>query len=188
MFTNSDEFVRMDKAAESVIAGIGASIGQTVNSIADGIARLNYGCTWQILRKETNGSNEAEAEIEATPNPEPDGWEREPYKGPAVLGYAEITDRAEQRTLITALASGVRYTKGGMLCHNPRHGLYVEAGTTTVDLSICFECENVYPFGSHDKMGPFADVNSFAITDAPESVLNAALKRHGVPVPQSHWR
>lgn len=112
------------------------------------------------------------------------GWEREPYKAPSVLGYAEITDRAEQRALITALASSARHAGSSALCHNPRHGLYIETGTSTSDLSICFECSNVYPFGSHDHMGPFADVGSFAITDAPESVFNATLKRHGVPVPQ----
>jgi hypothetical protein len=97
------------------------------------------------------------------------------------LGYAEITDRAEQRELITALASSARHGWGGMLCHNPRHGLYVEAGTTTVTLSICFECENVYSWGPGYTP---ADVGGFIITDAPESVFNAALKRHGVPVAQ----
>jgi hypothetical protein len=76
---------------------------------------------------------------------------------------------------------------GSALCHNPRHGLYVEAGTTTVALSICFECSNVYTFGPHDKMGALADLSFFTITDAPESVFNAALKRHGVPVPQKLW-
>jgi hypothetical protein len=185
VFDNSDgSFVRMDEAAKSVIASIAASVGQTVNSIAEETARSGYGRVWQILRKETNGSNEAEAEIEAPQDQGPNEFEREPYKAPAVLGYVEITDRAEQRALITALASSARYTKGGALCHIPRHGLYVETGTSTVDLSICFECENVYAFGSHDKMGPFADVHSFAITRAPASVFNATLKRHGVPVPQ----
>jgi hypothetical protein len=185
VFTNQvGSFVRMEEAAGSVIASIATSIGKTVNSIADENARAGYGRRWQILRKVPSGSNEPEAEIEAPPEPGPNEFDPEPYKGPAVLGYVEITDRAEQRTLITALASSARYTKSASLCHNPRHGLYVEAGTSTVNLSICFECENVYPFGLHDKMGPFADVSSFAITHAPESVFNATLKRHGVPVPQ----
>lgn len=185
LFDNSDgSLLRMDEAAKSVIASIAASLGHTVNSIAEESVRSDYGRNWQILRKEPNGSNEAEAEIEAPPNPGPNEFDPEPYKGPAVMGYVEITDRAEQRALVTALASSARYTKGGALCHNPRHGLYVETGTSTVVLSICFECENVYPFGSHDKMGPFADVVSFAITHSPESVFNGTLKRHGVPVPQ----
>jgi hypothetical protein len=180
MFNNFDTFARMDNLPESVIP----FTDPTVNSIANEHVRSGYGRGWQILRKETNGSNEAEAEIEAPPDPEPNEFDREPYKGPAVLGYADITDRAEQRALITALASSARHTNGGALCHDPRHGLYVETGTSTVALSICFECKNVYLFGSHDKMGPFADVVSFAITVAPESVFNATLKRHGVPVPQ----
>jgi hypothetical protein len=183
LFDNSDGFfVRMDEAAKSVIASIAASLGHTVNSIAEESVRSDYGRDWQILRKETNGSNEAEIEAPAASGP--NEFEREPYKAPAVLGYVEITDRAEQRTLITALASGARYTKGGALCHIPRHGLYVETGTFTVNLSICFECQNVYSFGSHEKTGPLADIDSFSITQAPASVFNATLKRHGVPVPQ----
>lgn len=187
IFDNSNEFIRLDKATGLVIASIVASIGQTVNSIAEETDRSGYGKVWQILRKETNGSSEvAEAETEATPTPGPNELDREPYKGAAVLGYAEITDRAEQRTLITALASSARDAKGGALCHNPRHGLYVETGTSTIDLSICFECQNVYPFDPHDKTGPFADVGSFDITRAPESAFNATLKRHGIPI--SHGR
>jgi hypothetical protein len=170
----------MDKAKDLVVS----DIGKTVNSIADKNVREGYGTGWQILRKETNGSNEVEAEIEATPDPGLNTFEREPYKAPDVWGYVEITDRAEQRALITALASSARYARGGALCHNPRHGLYIETGTSSVHLSICFECENVYWFGSHDRRGPLAIVNGFAITRTPESVFNATLKRHGVPVPQ----
>jgi hypothetical protein len=161
--------------------GLLIKAGQTINSTADKGGNSHYGKLWQILRKETNGSTESEIELEATPAPI--DFEREPYKAPAVLGYSEITDRAEQRTLITALASSARHTKGGALCHNPRHGLYIETGTSTIILSICFECQNVYTFGSPNSVGRFAD-GGFSITDAPASVFNATLKRHGVPVPQ----
>jgi hypothetical protein len=112
-------------------------------------------------------------------------FDREPYKAPAVLGYVEITDNAEQRALITALARSARYARGGGMCHIPRHGLYVETGASTVNLSICFACQNVYSFGSHNKTGPLAAEDSFEITDAPASVFNATLKRHGVPIRKS---
>jgi hypothetical protein len=173
-----ESFVRMDDAA--IPARIAACLGHTVNSNADETNRSNYGWDWQILRKEANGSNEAQAEIAVPPDRRRSEWDREPYKGPAILGYAEITDPAEQRTLMSALAGGARRSEGGYLCHNPRHGLYVETSTMVIDFSICFECENVYPFGPHDKLGAFADVGSFGITRSPESVFNAAVKRHGI--------
>jgi len=184
MYRIRGEFVRMDEAPEELLI----KAGQTISSTADKGGNSNYGKTWQILRRETNGSNEAEAEIAATPGPEPDEFDREPYKGSAVLGYAEITDRAEQRALITALASSARYGWESALCHNPRHGLYVETGTTAIDLTICFECHNVYghSWGPNDKISSFAD-GGFSITDASESVFNATLKRHGIPISQNPW-
>jgi hypothetical protein len=150
MYRSHKRFERMAEAE-----GLLIEAGQTINSTAHKDGNTNYGKSWQILRKEPNELNEvqaeAEAETEAKPDPGPNELNREPYKGASVLGYAEIVDRAEQRTLITALASSARHANGGALCHNPRHGLYVETAAYTIDLSICFECQNVYPFGPETK-------------------------------------
>jgi hypothetical protein len=173
-FNNAAEFARMDQLPDSVLP----FTDPTVNSIADQNVKSGYGKGWQILRKETEGSNEPEPE--ATPAPDSTEFDREPYKGPAVLGYAEITDSTEQHALITALADSARHSRGGALCHNPRHGLYLETDTSVINLSICFECENVYLSGPEDKMGYFRRAISFDITRAPESVFNATLKQHGV--------
>lgn len=178
VFNNFDIFARMDNLPESIIP----FTAPTVNDIADKEVRSSYGHGWQILRKKPNGSNEAESEIKVTPELDAKALEREPYKAPAVLGYAEITDPAEQRALMTALESGVTHGWNAAMCHNPRHGLHFETGTLTIAFSICFECQNVYLFGPDDKMGRFAHVGSFAITRAPQAVFNAALKRHGVPL------
>jgi hypothetical protein len=172
MFNSFDTFARMDNLPSSVIP----FTGPTVNSIANESERLGYGQGWQILRK-TGEFNEAETEEKMTPD-----LDREPYKAQAVLGYSEIVDQEEQRALMTALARGARHGWNSALCHNPRHGLYVETGTTTIDFSICFECQNVYLLGSKEKMGRFAKMDSFSITHAP-AVFDAALKRHGIPLP-----
>ena len=170
-------FVRMGDDDKPMIASIANSLGKTINSITEQDVRAGYGRDWQLLRKAPSAPTGSGAET-ATP---PDEFDREPYRAPAVLGYAEITDRAEQHALITALARSALHTDGGALCHIPRHGLHIEVGTSKIDLSICFECQNVYVV-SDNKTGPFAGVDSFAITDAPASVFNAMLTRHGVPV------
>ncbi|MEY2483295.1 MAG: hypothetical protein QOK24_1823 [Verrucomicrobiota bacterium] len=178
VFNNSSgSFVRMGDDNKPMIVSIANTLGNTINSITDEDVRAGYGKNWQLLRKEPSGLTESEAET-AMP---PDEFDREPYKAPAVLGYAEITDRAEQHALITALARSALHTEGGALCHIPRHGLHIEIGTSKIDLSICFECQNVYVV-SENKTGPLAGLDFFAITDAPASVFNATLTRHGVPV------
>ena len=178
VFNDSNgSLVRMGDDNKPMIVSIANTLGNTINSITDEDVRAGYGKDWQLLRKEPSGLTESGAET-AMP---PAEFDPEPYKAPAVLGYAEITDRAEQHALITALARSALHTQGGALCHIPRHGLHIEIGTSKIDLSICFECQNVYVV-SENKTGPLAGVDSFAITDAPASVFNATLRRHGVPV------
>jgi hypothetical protein len=183
LFDNAEgSFVRMGEDDKPMIVSIANSLGKTVNSIAEEDVRSGYGKDWQLLRKEPSGSTESEPEKETPAVSKLNEFEREPYKRPNVSGYAEITDPAEQRALITALARSARYASGGALCHIPRHGLYVETATSTVVLSICFECENLYVFGPDSKTGRLTTEDSFAITRAPASLFDAALKQHGVPV------
>lgn len=177
MFNGVDgTFARMDNLPDSVIP----FTDPTVNDIKDENARSGYGHGWQILRRESNGSDKTETEVKAPSELAVNEADREPYKGPAVLGYVEITDPAEQRALLSALASGVTDSWDSALCHNPRHGLYVQSATATVDFSICFECQNVYLFGPDAQMGRFAHITSFAISRAPQPVFDNALKRHGI--------
>ena len=88
--------------------------------------------------------------------------------------------------MINALASSVRNGFDTALCHNPRHGLYIQNDDFTIDVSICFECHNIYLFGPSsdvDNLGPFAGYQgAISITDDPMSLFNAALKKHGVPI------
>ena len=56
-----------------------------------------------------------------------------------------------------------------------------------MSLSVCFECENVYAFHSDDGARHYGDVMSGSIEKAAEPILNAALKRHKIPVPQREF-
>ncbi|HKP05091.1 MAG TPA: hypothetical protein VJU77_17210 [Chthoniobacterales bacterium] len=175
-------FVRMGEDDKPMSVSIANSLGKTVNGIAEEEMRAGYGNDWQLLRKEPRGSSDVEPEKEAQPDSDLNEFEREPYKRPDVSGYAEITDPAEQQALITALARSARSADGSALCHIPRHGLYVRTGTSTVVLSICFECQNLYVFGPNAKTGRLTMEDGFEITRAPEFLFNAALKQHRVPV------
>ncbi len=95
--------------------------------------------------------------------------------GYRILGRAEITDRAEQRSLLNALADGVRKNRGVVaMCFNPRHALRIEGGFAPIDLVICFECLQIYPHGFNGDKG-------IVTSEAPEPVFDAALKNHGLP-------
>ncbi|HVF72936.1 MAG TPA: hypothetical protein VM940_15140 [Chthoniobacterales bacterium] len=97
------------------------------------------------------------------------------FRGYRVLGRAEITDPAEREGLVKALSESARKNRGVVaLCFNPRHGLHIEGGDAPVDLAICFECLQVYPAG-------FNADKPFIISEAPEPLFDASLKKHGLP-------
>ena len=179
MFDNFDTFARIDNLPASVIP----ITDPTVKSIADKKIRSYYGKAWQILRKDPNGSHDAETRVKIMSDAELYELQREPYKGPAALGYAEITDHAEQQALMTALASGVTYSWNSPMCHYPRHGLHIESATAIINFSICFECQSVIVFGPDVRVSLlFDDSGDVAITRAPQPVFDAVLKRHGIPL------
>ena len=97
------------------------------------------------------------------------------FNGFIILGKAEITDRKEQRTLVRALARGVREndsTEGS--CFLPRHALHIEESGRSMDLTICFTCLQVEARG-------FNNGNYFLVSQSPRPIFDKSLAAHHLP-------
>ena len=103
----------------------------------------------------------------------------EMFHGYRVLGRAEIKDAAEKQALLDALGEGITSSNGIIAyCFEPRHALRVETGDARVDLNICFECLQIFPHGFNGDRG-------IPVTRGPETVFDAALKKHGLRKPKA---
>jgi hypothetical protein len=96
-----------------------------------------------------------------------------------IRGRADITDAAERRALVQALARGARDATPNMMhaCFNPRHGLRVERGSYAVDFVICFECLQVQASG-------FQPADFFLTSAAPQPTFDESLRHHNLPLPE----
>jgi hypothetical protein len=96
------------------------------------------------------------------------------FHGFGIIGRAEITDPAERRALLQAIAESVRRPPDMVAaCFNPRHALSIQDGSRTVDLTICFECHQMRADG-------FAGDKGLVISPAQEPTFDQALQRHGL--------
>ena len=99
------------------------------------------------------------------------------FRGYSILGSAQITDPAEQRALLRALARGARENSdSAAMCFNPRHALHIEENQHSVDFTICFECLQVEARG-------FSPADWFTTSQSPENIFDESLTRHAVPKP-----
>jgi hypothetical protein len=97
------------------------------------------------------------------------------FYGYNILGSTPITDPAEQRALLRALAHGAREnSNSAAMCFNPRHALHIEREGRSVDLAICFECLQVEAHG-------FSVTEWFTISQSPEATFDESLTRHVIP-------
>jgi hypothetical protein len=82
---------------------------------------------------------------------EPKRDTRELFHEYPVLGRMEIKDPKRKSQLLSALYRGVKKSGGVPACFEPRHGIIAKKGTNTVELAICFACEQIaeYSHGNH---------------------------------------
>src|ERR1700722_14232822 len=74
----------------------------------------------------------------------PDKKPKDDFLGWKVLGKTAVKDADVRKKLIEALAAGAAENKGEVAdCFNPRHGIRAKFDGKTVDLVICFECNQV---------------------------------------------
>jgi hypothetical protein len=107
-------------------------------------------------------------------------------QGHAILGQLDIKSFDTRTNLIAALNEGIRadyqpHILWGVSavpgCFNPRHAIRAKKGNKTVQLLICFECEQI-------KITSNYGTNWYFLTSHdPATVFNGILKDAGVPLP-----
>jgi hypothetical protein len=101
------------------------------------------------------------------------------FHGWKVLGKTAVKEADVRKKLITALEKGAAESDGSRPdCFNPRHGIRVSRGGKTMDLVICFECQQVEVYAG-DERG-----KNFLISKSPRPVFNQVLKDARVPLPK----
>ena len=109
-----------------------------------------------------------------SPNPGGDGPGERFHRFP-VLGKTVISDGQVKRKLIDALYKSIPEASGAASCHMPRHGIRAVKGSRTLDLTICFACENIY-FYDYGRMS-YSEMSASA-----KPVFNAVLVENHVPL------
>ena len=95
------------------------------------------------------------------------------FHGFPILGQAEIIDARDKAAMLTALASGIEKSDGTVAaCFDPRHGLRVTTPSGELDLSICFECLQVYTFPGAQRV---------TTTRKPSKSYNSLLEKYHLP-------
>jgi hypothetical protein len=98
-----------------------------------------------------------------------------------ILGKTEVNDIETRKKLVAALQKGIGDHPNNYVvnCFNPRHGIRVTSEGKTVDLVICFECENIYIHAGNDS-----DEKCYQTTNSPQPVFDEVLRQAGVPLPK----
>jgi hypothetical protein len=96
------------------------------------------------------------------------------FHGYPVLGQTQITAATTRMDLLSAL-----YTDLGKgdpaACFNPRHGIRAVRGNKTVDLVICFECQQIEIYDERGKQGTTTTHSSKPVFDRILSAANVPL-------------
>lgn len=94
-----------------------------------------------------------------------------------ILGKAEVRDKVERARLIQELNKSIQDSDGSQAtCFMPRHGIHAALGDQTVDLVICFECQQVYAYSSSHPDAP--DV--FPITQSARPTFDEQVRASGL--------
>lgn len=111
-----------------------------------------------------------------TTNTEPKRDTRELFHDYPVLGRMEINDPKRKSQLLSALYKGVKKYRGAVAsCFEPRHGIIAKKGTNTVELVICFACEQVAEYSD-------GNYGWSLMSKEPRELFNRTLAEAGVPL------
>jgi hypothetical protein len=96
------------------------------------------------------------------------------FEGYRIMGQTQVTNVRTRADLLVALYGGIG--KGEVeACFMPRHGIRAVRGNKTVDLVICFECEQIEIYSEHGPPGA-------TINDSPRPVFDRVLRQARVPL------
>jgi hypothetical protein len=99
------------------------------------------------------------------------------FHGWKILGKTVLTAPKRKR-VVRALLRGMANSTGAYKCFEPRHGIHATKSNASVDLMICFECEDIKLVG-RDMM--------FMTDRTPEKVFNEILADAHIPIaPKRH--
>jgi len=101
------------------------------------------------------------------------------YYGWKVIGKTVIDDLNTQKSILSALEKGVEEFGSGTppACFDPRHAIHATRNGKTVDLLICFECQQILVYLDGQRQDPYVFTSS-----SPESVLDKVLSEANVPL------
>jgi hypothetical protein len=68
------------------------------------------------------------------------------FHGYLIRGRNELHDANARKQLLNALYNSLGHGVPGIMCFNPRHAIHAVLDGHTVDLLICFECQQVEGF------------------------------------------
>jgi hypothetical protein len=100
------------------------------------------------------------------------------FHGYLILGKTSVTDAKAKSDLLAAFYKGISDSNGDMAkCFEPRHGIHVLGNNKSIDLVICFHCEQIEVY--EDQKMRFVP-----ITDSPKAVFNRILSQAGIHLAQ----
>ena len=127
-----------------------------------------------------DGNNELDSSKAASAKPD------EVFHGFPVLGKVKITDEVMRKKMIYALKDAyARRPKDPALCFFPRHGLRIVENGRTMDLAICFECQNFAQYGGDESYFPYSrgDVQAAGNLNRDiQPIFDKPLTDAGIPI------
>lgn len=102
----------------------------------------------------------------------------ESFRDYHVLGKTVITDPKIKQELIDALDKSMHELADQAACHIPHHGIRAVSGSRTIDVRICFGCQNISVFNGDRSFGS-------TISRSAAPLFNRILKQNRVPMPEN---
>lgn len=101
------------------------------------------------------------------------------FRGWAVLGRTMITNPVTRGKLIKAFVRSAEKNRyGGSSCFAPRHAIRLVYQGKPWDITICFECENVYVYVNGERSRSML----FHVTDFAAPLFNEVLRATNIPL------
>jgi hypothetical protein len=100
-----------------------------------------------------------------------------PFHGARVIGSVVVKSARDRKRLMNRIILANRYSLGGLKCLGSEYGVRVVAGETTLDLTFCFHCSQVW------IAGPNEHAQGGTVAPFLVPLLNAILTKAGVPLP-----
>lgn len=99
------------------------------------------------------------------------------FDGATILGSVVIDDARIRTKLIRRILMANRYNIGGMKCLGAEYGVRLESNGTTVDLTFCFDCSNVW-VTAPSNLATLGTTSMF-----PVPLMRRLLKKADIPLP-----